>query len=57
MLLGAALLQERLERPAWHVVAGTAALGVALISAVVIATAQKDQSPAPFRGAESVPAG
>jgi drug/metabolite transporter (DMT)-like permease len=56
VLLGAALLQERLERPAWHVVAGTAALGVALIAAVVIATAQKDPQPARLE-TQSLPTG
>ena len=56
VLLGAALLQERLERPAWHVVAGTAALAVALVAAVVIATAQKDGLPAPL-DTEGAPAG
>jgi drug/metabolite transporter (DMT)-like permease len=46
VLLGAALLHERLEQPAWHALAGSAALGVALIAAVVIATAQADEQPA-----------
>ena len=40
VLLGAVLLQERLEQPAWHVIVGLAGLGLALASAVVIATAQ-----------------
>jgi drug/metabolite transporter (DMT)-like permease len=57
VVLGAALLQERLERPAWHVVAGTAALGLALIAAVVIATAQDDAHPAPVSDRERVSAG
>ncbi len=37
--LGAALLEERLARPEWHVVVALAALGVALAAAVVIANA------------------
>lgn len=34
------LLQERLERPTWHVTIGLGGLAVALAAAVVIATAQ-----------------
>jgi drug/metabolite transporter (DMT)-like permease len=37
--LGAALLEERLARPEWHVVVALGALGIALAAAVVIATA------------------
>ena len=49
VLLGAAILEERLERPAWHVVIGVAALAVAMIAAVVIANAQQDEPAAPVQ--------
>jgi len=39
VVLGAALLEERLARPEWRVVIALAALGIALAAAVVIATA------------------
>jgi drug/metabolite transporter (DMT)-like permease len=48
VVLGAALLQERLERPAWHVAAGSAALGVAMVGAIVIATAQAGTARTPL---------
>ena len=54
VVLGAALLQEHLERPAWHVAVGTAALGVAMIGAIVIATAQAGTPRTPL---EPVPTG
>jgi len=39
VILGAALLEERLARPEWHVVVAIAALAVAMVGAVVIASA------------------
>jgi drug/metabolite transporter (DMT)-like permease len=58
VLLGAALLQERLERPAWHVIIGVGGLAVSLIAAVVIANAQQDEPPPPLNtGTEQVPVG
>ena len=40
MLLGALVLQERLDKnPEWHAVAAIAALAVALLGAVIIASA------------------
>ena len=58
VLLGAAVLQERLERPSWHVVTAVAALAVALIAAVVIANSQQEENPAPpVDGPQPVAAG
>jgi drug/metabolite transporter (DMT)-like permease len=41
ILLGIALLDERLSRPAWHVVVACIGLGLALAGAVVIALARE----------------
>ena len=50
--LGAALLEERLARPDWHVVVALGALGIALGAAVVIATApHADAGDAPRQAA------
>jgi drug/metabolite transporter (DMT)-like permease len=49
ILIGIILLDERFSRPAWHVVAAVAGLGLALVGAVVISLAReatKDQAPA-----------
>jgi hypothetical protein len=46
ILLGVLLLDERLSRPAWHVVVACVGLGVALAGAVLIALSrQPDQEP------------
>lgn len=46
ILLGVLLLDERLSRPAWHVVVACVGLGVALTGAVLIALSrQPDQEP------------
>ena len=53
VLLGALLLDERLERPAWHVVVAFVGLGLALAGAVVISLAHeatKDEATAPEPG-------
>jgi drug/metabolite transporter (DMT)-like permease len=54
VLLGAALLQETLERPPWHVLVATIGLAAAFASAVVIASAQAraeaHAAPAPAGG-------
>jgi len=57
ILLGVILLEERLSRPAWHVVVACIGLGVALVGAVVIALAQDAgrEAPAPAV-AETAPA-
>jgi drug/metabolite transporter (DMT)-like permease len=50
VLLGALLLDERLERPLWHVVVAFVGLGLALAGAVVISLAheaRKDEATAP----------
>jgi drug/metabolite transporter (DMT)-like permease len=50
VLLGALLLDERLERPMWHVVVAFVGLGLALAGAVVISLAHeasKDEATAP----------
>jgi drug/metabolite transporter (DMT)-like permease len=44
VLLGTLLLEERLSRPAWHVLVACIGLGVALIGAVVIAVANETRS-------------
>jgi drug/metabolite transporter (DMT)-like permease len=41
ILLGIVLLEERLSRPAWHVVAACAGLALALVGAVVISLARE----------------
>jgi drug/metabolite transporter (DMT)-like permease len=41
ILLGVVLLEERLSRPAWHVVVACIGLGLALIGAVVISLARE----------------
>jgi uncharacterized membrane protein len=41
ILLGVVLLEERLSRPAWHVVMGCLGLGLALVGAVVISLARE----------------
>jgi drug/metabolite transporter (DMT)-like permease len=46
ILLGVLLLDERLSRPAWHVVVACVGLGVALAGAVLIALSrQPDEEP------------
>jgi len=53
------LLDERLERPLWHVVVAFIGLGIALAGAVVISLAQeagKDKATAPEPGEPSVAA-
>jgi drug/metabolite transporter (DMT)-like permease len=50
ILIGILLLDERLSRPAWHVVIAVIGLGLALVGAVVISLAReatKDDAPAP----------
>src|SRR4051812_15284695 len=50
VLLGALLLDERLERPLWHVVVAFVGLGIALAGAVLISLAheaRKDEATAP----------
>ena len=41
ILLGIVLLEERLSRPAWHVVVACIGLGLALVGAVVISLARE----------------
>jgi drug/metabolite transporter (DMT)-like permease len=50
--LGAVLLEERLARPAWHVVVAIAALAVALLGVVVI-TSSREKSVEPAMRARS----
>jgi hypothetical protein len=49
VLLGALVLQERLDKtPPWHAVVAVGALAVALLGAIVIASAsEKDSTTAP----------
>src|SRR5262245_14291195 len=57
VVLGALLLDERLERPLWHVIVAFVGLGIALAGAVVIALAQeagKGKATAPEAGEPSV---
>ncbi len=44
ILLGIVLLEERLSRPAWHVVVACIGLGLALAGAVVISVARESGS-------------
>lgn len=44
ILLGAILLEERLERPAWHVVVACIGLGLALAGVVVISIAREAEA-------------
>ena len=58
ILLGVVLLDERLSRPAWHVVVACIGLGVALAGAVAIslareADAERDPPVVPATGAVS----
>jgi hypothetical protein len=52
ILLGLLLLDERLSRPAWHVVVAVVGLGLALAGAVVISLAREGHrqrdTPAPL---------
>ncbi len=44
VMLGALVLQERLDKtPAWHALLGVAGLAVALLGAVVIASAGEEE--------------
>jgi EamA domain-containing membrane protein RarD len=52
ILLGTILLEERLSRPAWHIVVASIGLGIALAGAVVISVARE----AGGRQPEPVPA-
>jgi drug/metabolite transporter (DMT)-like permease len=52
ILLGTILLEERLSRPAWHVVVACIGLGLALVGAVVISIARESGAREP----EPVPA-
>ena len=47
ILLGIILLDERLSRPAWHVVLGCIGLGLALVGAVVISMAREGSRETP----------
>ena len=54
ILLGILLLDERLSRPAWHVVVACIGLGLALVGAVVIAVA-REAGGTPDESVASVP--
>ena len=57
ILLGVILLDERLSRPAWHVVLAVVGLGVALAGAVVISMAHEARrEPQPEQGEALEPA-
>ena len=51
ILLGVVLLEERLSRPAWHVVVACIGLGLALAGAVVISVAREAAAGGPERPA------
>ncbi len=58
ILIGILLLDERLSRPAWHVVLAVVGLGLALVGAVAISLAHeaaKDPAVLPTRGCRSRP--
>ena len=54
ILLGVVLFDERLARPAWHVVLALTGLGLALVGAVVISLSRETGS-APDRPTETIP--
>ena len=56
ILLGIVLLEERLSRPAWHVVLGCIGLALALAGAVVISLAREGAKEAPREVATPDPA-
>jgi drug/metabolite transporter (DMT)-like permease len=47
ILIGIVLLEERLSRPAWHVVVAVIALVVALLGAIVISISQEAEQERP----------
>ena len=53
ILIGIVLLDERLSRPAWHVLVALAGLGLTFVGAVVISLARDaaDPDPPPYRPA------
>ena len=55
ILLGIVLLEERLSRPAWHVVVACIGLGLALAGAVVISLAREATAGGPERPAAPSP--
>ena len=55
ILLGVVLLEERLSRPAWHVVVACIGLGLALAGAVVISLAREAAAGGPERPAAPSP--
>jgi drug/metabolite transporter (DMT)-like permease len=56
ILLGVVLLEERLSRPAWHVVVACIGLGLALVGAVVISLAHEAEArDQPDRPADPIP--
>ena len=59
ILIGILLLDERLSRPAWHVVLAVIGLALALVGAVVISLAHeaaKEETPAPSTRRRAAPA-
>ena len=54
ILLGVILLDERLSRPAWHVVLAVVGLGIALVGAVVISLAHEARRDARHEPAEAL---
>ena len=50
ILIGVILLDERLSRPAWHVLVAVVGLGLALVGAVVISLAREATRPEPPPG-------
>jgi hypothetical protein len=56
ILIGTLLLDERLSEPTWHKVVAYAALGVALVGAVVISMGTEGAKEAGPGGPEPLPA-
>jgi drug/metabolite transporter (DMT)-like permease len=55
ILLGTVLLEERLSRPAWHIVVACAGLGLALAGAVAISMARETRKDSPAVATEPAP--
>jgi drug/metabolite transporter (DMT)-like permease len=55
ILLGTVLLEERLSRPAWHIVVACVGLGLALAGAVAISIARETRKDSPAVATEPAP--
>jgi drug/metabolite transporter (DMT)-like permease len=56
VVIGVLLFDERLARPAWHVVVAVVGLVLAMLGAIVISIARERRAPAPAADATPAPA-